>query len=228
MDSPEPYVARYRRWAIALMILAGPGLPAGAAALAAAGMVTRHHGVVLGLALTIPGLATMGLGAARLLRAWGSGWIALTVDAEGIGFGAQGNERPRRYAWDEISALVLFSRRTEFVRGTVRCVGVRLHPCAADSPERRLREVERSPLTPREREELNRLRDIDMEAAVSHHVEVRGWRRRSADLRRAMRAHAPGVPILERSSADYYDLVAWRAAGHGAERNAAMWDTSPW
>jgi hypothetical protein len=227
MGSPEPYVARYRRWVIAVMLLAGPGLPAGAEVLVRAGTLTRHQGVVLGLALTIPGLATMGFGFARLLRAWGSGWIALTVDAEGIGFGAQGRERPRRFAWDEISALVLFSRRTEFVHGTVRCVGVRLHPCAPDSPERRLRAVERSPLTPREREELNRLRDVDLEAAVSHHVEVRGWRRRPADLRRAMRAHAPGVPILERTSADYYDLVAWRAAGDLAERGAA-WDTSSW
>jgi hypothetical protein len=226
-----PYVARFRRWVIALMILAGPGLPAGAGALVWAGVLTRHQGGVLGLLLTIPALVIAGFGVARLVRAWSSGWAALTIDAEGIGFGTQANERPRRFAWDEISALVLFSRRTEFVRGTVRCVGIRLHPAASGSPEHYLRSLERalagSTLSPREREELNRFRDVDLEAAVSFHIEARGWRRRPARLRKAMRTHAPGVPILQRTSADYHDLVGWRA-GRDLVEQGTMWGSSAW
>ena len=81
-----------------------------------------------------------------------------------------------------------------------------------------------SDLSPREREELNRLRDFDMENAVSFHIEVRGWRRRPNQLRKAMRTHAPGVPIIRRRSADYHDLVGWRAGRDLTERaTSTMW-----
>jgi hypothetical protein len=222
------YVARFRRTLVVAMLLSGPASVAVIWALADLRVLTHHQGVVLGLLVTIPALATMGIGVGRLVRGLSSDWVALAIDAEGIYFGAQPREEPRRFSWDEISALVFFARRSEFVQGTVKCVGVRLHPCTAGSPERYLQDVDRllagSDLSPREREELNRSRDFDKENAVSFHIEVRGWRRRPAQLRRAMRTHAPGVPIIRRRSVDYHDLVAWRAGRDLTERaTPTMW-----
>ena len=215
------YVARFPRTLVVALLLSGPALVAVIWALAELRVLTRHQGVVLGFLVVIPALVTMGIGIGRLVRGLTSGWVALAIDAEGIYFGAQPREEPRRFSWDEISALVVFTRRTEFVQGTVKCVGVRLHPSTA-CPERYLQDVDRllggSDLSPREREELNRLRDFDKENAVSFHTEVRGWRRRPAQLGKAMRTHAPGVPIIRRTSADYHDLVGWRAGRHLTER----------
>ncbi|GLY82329.1 hypothetical protein [Actinoallomurus iriomotensis] len=222
-----PYVARFQRTAIALMILFGPGSAVVISVLTGVGVITVRQGVLLGLVVSIPALVTMGLGVARLFRSLRSGGVALAIDAHGIYFGAQPLDAPRRFSWDEISAIVLFSRRTEFVQGTVRCVGVRLHPCAAGSPERHLRDLDQaladSRLSAREREELNRLRDFDLETAVSFHIEVRGWRRRPAQLRKAMRRHAPGVPVIERRSDAYHELVGWRAARDLTERVRTTW-----
>jgi hypothetical protein len=219
------YVARFRRTLVALLLLSGPASVAAVWALADVGVVSHHQGVVLGLLVTLPALVMTGIGIGRLVRGLSSEWVALAIDAEGIYFGAQPREEPRRFSWDEISALVFFARRTEFVQGTVKCVGVRLHPCTAGSPERYLQDMDRllagSELSPREREELNRLRDFDRENAVSFHIEVRGWRRRPAQLRKAMRTHAPGVPIIRRRSADYHDLVGWRAGWELTERVAS-------
>jgi hypothetical protein len=216
------YVARFRRTVVGALLLSGPASVAVVWALAELRVLTRHQGAVLGFLVVIPALVTMGIGIGRLVRGLTSEWVALAIDTEGIYFGAQPREEPRRFSWDEISALVFFARRTEFVQGTVKCVGVRLHPCTAGSPERYLHDVDRllggSDLSPREREELNRLRDFDKEIAVSFHTEVRGWRRRPAQLRKAMRTHAPGVPIIRRTSADYHDLVGWRAGRHLTER----------
>jgi hypothetical protein len=222
------YVARFPRTVVVLMLLAGPASVAVVWTLVDIGALTHHQGAVLGFVVAIPALVMMGIGIGRLVRGLSSDWVALAIDAEGIYFGAQPREEPRRFSWDEISALVFFARRTEFIQGTVKCVGVRLHPCTADSPERYLQDMDRllggSDLSPREREELNRLRDFDMENAVSFHIEVRGWRRRPAQLRKAMRTHAPGVPIIRRRSADYHDLVGWRAGRDLTERTTStMW-----
>ncbi|MBC6458822.1 hypothetical protein [Actinomadura sp. HBU206391] len=130
-----------------------------------------------------------------------------------------------------MSALVLFARRGEFIRGTVRCVGVRLHPSAPDSPERYLSDLaltlDRSDLSGRQRAELNELRRFDLEAAVSFHTEARGWWRRPSRLRAAMRAHAPGVPVIRAHYDGYYDLVGWRAGRERLRELAASMDSSP-
>jgi hypothetical protein len=119
-----------------------------------------------------------------------------------------------------VSAVVLFSRRTEFVHGAVKCVGVRLHPGAPESPERHIAELKRArsreDLTDEERAQLGRLPsrppELDMEMmAVSFHAEARSWRFTGARIKEAVRAQAPGVPVVERHADRYYALVGWRA-----------------
>jgi hypothetical protein len=226
------YVARFQRTAAVLLIAAGFGLVAGCWTLAQAGLFHGHRAVALGLFTLILAPITIGIGATRLIRGLTSDWVALAVDVNGIYFGAQAREEPRWFSWDEVSALVLFARRSEFVQGTVRCVGVRLHPCAPDSPETYLRDLARtrarSDLPARERAELDELRDFALEAAVSFHTEARGWWRRPSRLRAAMRAHVPGVPIIEARSESYYELVGWRAGRDRLREPAKSTETSPW
>jgi hypothetical protein len=234
MDRSEQsaYVARFQRTAAALLVVAGAGSIAGWWILADEGLLHAHRAVVLALFTLVFAPVTMGIGAARLIRGLSSEWVALAVDADGIYFGAQPLEKPRRFSWDEVSALVLFARRGEFVQGTVRCVGVRLHPCAPGSPENYLSDLDRtlarSDLSGRERAELNALRQFDRVAAVSFHTEVRGWWRRPSRLRAAMRAHAPGVPIIEARANRYYELVGWRAGRERLRELTESTESSPW
>jgi hypothetical protein len=50
-----------------------------------------------------------------------------------------------------------------------------------------------------------------LETAVSAHTEVRGWACHHHRLRTAVRAHAPGVPVLGFTADSHYDLAGWRA-----------------
>jgi hypothetical protein len=172
------------------------------------------------LALAVASIVSAGLGAGRLARGRHTGRVAFAVDADGILLVTWPDGAPRRFGWDEVSALVLFSRRTEFVHGTVRCVGIRLHPTAPGSPERHRAELEEAV----SRHDLpldvwERLRRLDrgpsgagLELAVSVHAEARGWRYDGARVKETMRLHAPGVPVVREPSERYYDLVGWRAA----------------
>ncbi len=210
------YVARFHRVGPLLMIASGVAAPA------AILWATAHRRPAHPLAYVVYGFVAFavltGLGVARLSRGIRNRWIALSVDRDAITFGSPSG-KPTRLAWDEVSALVLFSRRTEFIQGTVRCVGVRLHPCAAESPESHLAELRRARsragLTDEERALLAGLPDgppgFDKEMAVSVHVEAHGWGYTRARLREAVRAYAPGVPVVERQAGSYYGLVGWRA-----------------
>jgi hypothetical protein len=170
------------------------------------------------LALAVAAILLAAVGAVRLARARRAGGVALAIEADGVFLDAS-PDGARRFSWDEVSALVLFSRRTELVHGTVRCVGVRLHPMAPGSPERHLAELAEAmsrldlPLDAWERlSRLDRSPSRDrLELAVSFHAEARGWGYHRARLEEAMRAHAPGVPVVRAPSERYYDLVGWRA-----------------
>ncbi|GAA4609728.1 hypothetical protein GCM10023195_39440 [Actinoallomurus liliacearum] len=217
--APTPYVARYRRVPPILMIVAG-AFAFGKAIRWIAGAAHGGHPdrVPPPMALAVASILLTAAGAVRLARARRTGGIAFAVDADGI-FLAASRDGGRRFAWDEVSALVLFSRRTDFVHGAVRCVGLRVHPTAPGSPERHLAELDEAV----SRHDLPlgvwaRLRRLDrrptregLVLAVSFHAEARGWRYHSARLARAMRAHAPGVPVVREPSERYYDLVGWRA-----------------
>jgi hypothetical protein len=217
---PPTYVARFQRMGPAVMVLAGTALVAGSLTGMSDAVHRGHHGRAPQLfAVAIVSVAMIGAGVTRLLRGRSSGWIAFAVDTEGVHFGAQRHEEPRRFAWDEVSALVIFSRRTEFARGTVRCLGVRLHPAAPGSPENHLAELGRAlRRTDLELHEWKRLRALNagpsehqIEVAVSFHIEARGWGYTRSRLKDAMLAHAPGVPVITATADGYYDLVGWRA-----------------
>ncbi|KAB2345936.1 hypothetical protein [Actinomadura rudentiformis] len=163
-------------------------------------------------------------------RARRSAGYALRVDADGVYFGAHEEAEPRLFTWDEVSALVLFTRRTLVLRGIVRCVGLRLHPYSQDSPERHLADLreaqQREDLEEAERADIQRLIDQlsqgQLEMAVSCHAEARGWRYRSDALRRSFETHAPGVPVAVYSDKAYWDLVGWRA---GRDKLAGILET---
>lgn len=152
-------------------------------------------------------------------RARRSAGHALRVDADGVYFGAHREFGPRLFPWDEVSALVLFTRRTLVLRGIVRCIGLRLHPYSPDSPERYLADLHEAlggeGLEEAERADIRRLIDQlsqgQLEMAVSCHVEARGWRYRSDELLHAFETHAPGVPVAVYSDKAYWDLVGWSA-----------------
>jgi hypothetical protein len=214
-----PYIARYRRLPPLLMIAAG----AVAAGTSVRWIAEAVHGGQPGrvpppLVLAVASILLAAAGAVRLARARRTGGAALAIGVDGI-FLDTSPDGARRFTWDEVSALVLFSRRTELVHGTVRCVGVRLHPMAPGSPERHLAEVSAAlsrldlPLDAWERlSRLDRRPSGDrLELAVSFHAEARGWGYHGARLEAAMRAHAPGVPVVREPSGRYYDLVGWRA-----------------
>jgi hypothetical protein len=214
------YVARFQRVSPVALTLAGAALLAGSpVGIADALHRGRPARVPELFAVAIVSVAMIGVGVGRLVRGRGSGWIAFAIDADGVYFGAQRQEEPRRFAWDEVSALVIFSRRTEFARGTVRCLGVRLHPAAPGSPENHLAELGRAlRRTDLELHEWERLRALNagpserqIEAAVSFHIEARGWGYTRSHLKDAMLAHAPGVPVITATADGYYDLVGWRA-----------------
>lgn len=204
------YVARYQRLGPILMIVGGVAIPVGSLwvmagrPLAASGFVYAAFNPLIFVAL-------IGLGGAQLGRGWKNGWVALSIDRDGISFGAQGHVR---ISWDDISALVLFARRTDFVRGTVKCVGVRLHPCATKSPEAYaadLKQVRSRPdLTFAERARLDKMA-LSLEMAVSVHAEARGWGFTRSRIKDAIHTYAPGVPVVECDSSEYYQLVGWRA-----------------
>jgi hypothetical protein len=219
-SAPAPYVVRY--WRLPPILLIAAALLVFVMGLRwMAGAVRDGHPdrVPPPMALAVASIVAAAVGARRLVRGRSTGRVAFAVDADGI-FLVASPDGPRRFGWDEVSALVLFSRRTEFVQGTVRCVGVRLHPTAPGSPERHLAELKEAV----SRHDLpldvwERLRRLDrgpsgdeLELAVSFHAEVRGWRYDPFRLTEAMRAHAPGVPVVREPSERYYDLVGWRAA----------------
>ncbi|GAB3969877.1 hypothetical protein GCM10029978_042110 [Actinoallomurus acanthiterrae] len=216
---PAPYVVRYRRLPPSLTIVVA-AVVCGLSVLWIRGAVraAQPDRVPPPLGLAVASVVLAAVGGARLARGRRTGWIAFAVDADGI-FLVASPDGARRFGWDEVSALVLFSRRTEFVEGTVRCVGVRLHPMAPGSPERHLAELEEAvsrhdlPLDVWER--LRRLdrgpSEAGLELAVSFHAEARGWQYRTSSLTEAMRVHAPGVPVVREPSERYYDLVGWRA-----------------
>jgi hypothetical protein len=214
------YVARFQRVGPAALTLAGAALLAGSPVGIADALHRGHPARVPELfAVAIVSVAMIGVGVGRLVRGRSSGWIAFAIDADGVYFGAQRHEEPRRFTWDEVSAFVIFSRRTEFARGAVRCLGVRVHPAAAGSPESYLAELSRALDRPElELHEWERLRALGarlsgnrIEAAVSFHIEARGWGYTRSRLKEAMLAHAPGVPIISAPADSYYDLVGWRA-----------------
>jgi hypothetical protein len=217
--APAPYVVRFRRLQpILTVVVAAVVFGLSVRSMQGAVRVGHPDRVPPRLGLAVASVVMAALGAGRLARGRRTGWIAFAIDADGI-FLVASPEGARRFTWDEVSALVLFSRRTEFVQGTVRCVGVRLHPMAPSSPERHLAELEEAvsrhdlPLDVWER--LRRLErrpsGAGLELAVSFHAEARGWGYRTSSLAEAMRAHAPGVPVVRKPSEHYYDLVGWRA-----------------
>jgi hypothetical protein len=231
VSPPVIYVARFQRTgAVALTA-------AGVASLAAVvwtlvsfrGNASAFPYAVAALAAFV---ALTGVGVTRLVRGTKNEWTALRIDHDGITFGAPF----RRFDWDEINALVLFSRRTEFARGTVRCVGVRLHPYATDSPESHVaalrRTRSRSDLTEAERARLADLPEgppgLDLELAVSFHTEARGWGFTRDLLKTAVRAHAPGVPVAERPAEDHRLLIGWRADREVVRRTAEEADLRHW
>lgn len=217
---PPPYITRFQRLRPALTIAVG-GL---ALVMSSVWIARAVHGgrpahVPPPLAVAVAMIAMVAFGVVRLVRGHLRGWIAFAVDADGIFFGAQSHGMARRFSWEEVNALVLFSRRTEFLQGSVECIGVRLHPTLADSPERYL--ARRKQLLAQPDLELHvweQLRKLDngpsesqLEAAVSFHAEARDWGFSKPRLCEAMRAHAPGVPVLSFTADSYYDLVGWRA-----------------
>ncbi len=206
------YVARFRRIRPALRIATG-----GAVLVTSSARGRLAPFPLTALAMTAA-IALIGAGVMRLTRGHRRGWVALTVDSDGIYFAATPPDgEARRFTWDEVSALVLFSRRTELLQGAIDCVGVRLHPTADGSPEHHLARLERTlSQVDLELHVWEQLRELDagpspsqLETAVSAHTEVRGWA--CHRLREAVRAHAPGVPVLEFAADSYYDLVGWRA-----------------
>ncbi|MDN3356265.1 hypothetical protein [Actinomadura sp. DC4] len=215
---PRPYIARFSRVRPVVMILGGVAvLVVSSAGVARGGRLGRLPPLA---ALVFAGVVVAVLGAVRLVRARRRGWTALAVDSAGVRFAATVPDgEPRRFAWDEVSALVLFSRRTEFLHGTVKCVGVRIHPAAAGSPERHLALLEQTlSQVDLELHVWERLRELDggparsrLETAVAFHTEVRGWRFRRSRLEEAAWAHGPGVPVVAFTSGSYHDLVGWRA-----------------
>lgn len=218
---PRPYTARFSRvWPVS-MILGGTAILAvSSIAVARATQSRRLSHVPPPAVLFFTSVLVAVLGAVRLVQARRKGWTALTVDAAGIYFATTAPDgKPRRFAWDEVSTLVLFARRTEFLHGTVECIGVRLHPTAADSPERHLALLEQTlsqvDLELHVWEELRKLNfgpsESQLETAVSFHTETRGWRFHSSRLAEATQAHAPGVPVIGFTADRYYDLVSWRA-----------------
>ncbi|MEV0402082.1 hypothetical protein [Actinoallomurus sp. NPDC050550] len=218
-SASAPYVVRFRRLRPVLMIAVGVlGLAISVRMIAGVVRAGQPNRVPTRLGLAAASVVLAAVGGARLARGRRTGWIAFAVDADGI-FLVASPDGARRFGWDEVSALVLFSRRTEFVEGTVRCVGVRLHPMAPGSPERHLAElteaVSRHDLPLDVWERLRRLdrgpSEAGLELAVSFHAEARGWRYRTASLTEATRIHAPGVPVVREPSERYYDLVGWRA-----------------
>lgn len=175
-------------------------------------------------------------GIGRLVRGKRSDWAALAIDSSGIYFGAQPGLDPARFSWDEVSALLMFKRRTDFIQGSISCIGVRVHPCSRDSPESFLRELQRqrarADLSEHEHQQLNRLAaelsDFDPEIAVSFHTEARGWGYTRPRLREAMRTHAPGVPVIELSSDAYFDLVGWRDSRERLQRIVEDTELDKW
>jgi hypothetical protein len=215
--TPVTYVARFQRLGPVLMIVLGIAIPIGVVWVLR-GRNTGASGFVYALFGLLAFLALTGLGLARLGRGKRNGWIALSIDNDGISFGPRSGG-PVRFSWDDVSAFVVFSRRTDFLRGVVKCIGVRLHPCAPDSPESYLAELRRTrsrpDLTDEERARLGAIPDrppeLDLEMAVSFHIEARGWGFTRARLKEAVRAHAPAVPIAEYPADRYWSLVGWRA-----------------
>jgi hypothetical protein len=218
---PRPYIARFSRVWPVLMILGGVAvLVVSSIGVARAAQGRRLGHVPPPAVLFFAGVVVAVLGAVRLVRARRKGWTALAVDSAGIYFATTAPEgEPRRFAWDEVSTLVLFSRRTEFLHGTVECIGVRIHPAAAGSPERHLALLEQTlSQVDLELHVWDRLRKLDggptqsqLETAVSFHTEARGWRFHSSRLKEATQGHAPGVPVIGFTADSYYDLVGWRA-----------------
>ena len=164
--------------------------------------------------------ALIGIGAGRIMMGHRKGWVAFTIDDNGIYFAkTQPEGEASFFAWDQVSAIVLFSRRTEFLRGAVSCIGVRLHPVATDSPEQHLARLAQESSRPDlELHVWEQLRELnagpsgsELEYAVSCHTEARSWGCRSSPLKHAIRIHAPGVPVIRFSAHHYYDLVGWRA-----------------
>ncbi|MCO5969859.1 hypothetical protein [Actinoallomurus soli] len=235
-SAPAPYVVRFRRLPPVLMVAAG-ALLCGKAIRWIAGAAHGGHPerIPPPLALAVASILLTAAGAVRLARARRTGGIAFAVDADGI-FMVASPDGARRFPWDEVSALVLFSRRTEFIQGTVRCVGLRLHPTAPGSPERHLAEFDQAvsrhdlPL-----DAWDRIRRLDrrpsregLVLAVSVHAETRGWRYRATPLARAMRAHAPGVPVVHEPTERYHDLVGWRADQEELRRILEDAELRPW
>ncbi|GAA0352066.1 hypothetical protein NE235_32555 [Actinoallomurus spadix] len=235
-SAPAPYVVRFRRLPPVLMVVTGALLCGKAIRWIADALHGGHPDrVPPPLALAVASVLLTAAGAVRLARARRFNGVAFAVDAYGITLAAS-RDGARRFVWDEVSALVLFSRRTEFVQGTVRCVGLRLHPTAPGSPERHLAELDEAvsrhdlPL-----DAWDRLRRLDrrpsgeeLVLAVSVHAEARGWRYHPARLARAMRAHAPGVPVAREPSERYYDLVGWRADQEELRRILEDAELRPW
>ncbi|MCO5973284.1 hypothetical protein [Actinoallomurus soli] len=224
--APPPYIERFGRLGPTVSIAVG-----GVAIVSASiWLVLAAHSARLGdgppaLALLLAGIGMVGFGLMRFARGRSKHWIAFAIDANGVYFahcvhpGSEPDGLARRIPWDEINALILFSRRTEFLRGTVECVGVRLNPSVAGSPEdhfARLRQILSRPDI--ELHVWEQLRELDgdlpearMKTAVSLHTEVRGWSYRRSRVMEAVRAHAPGVPVIGFTADDYYHLVGWRA-----------------
>ncbi|GAA4610411.1 hypothetical protein GCM10023195_42710 [Actinoallomurus liliacearum] len=224
--APPPYVERFRRFGPIASVAAG-GV---AIVLSSLWLVQAARGAHLddgppALALLCTALGMVGFGTVRLARGHSKGRVAFSIDADGVYFadcvypGSEPDGQARRIPWDEINALILFSRRTEFLRGAVECVGVRLNSSVAGSPEdhfARLKQILAKP--DMELHVWEQLRELDrdlpearMKTAVSFHTEVHGWSYRHSSVLEAVRAHAPGVPVISFPADDYYHLVGWRA-----------------
>ncbi|MFG2000220.1 hypothetical protein ACGFNU_13815 [Spirillospora sp. NPDC048911] len=225
------YVARFQRSHAVLLILFGLAPLFWLLFLV---MDERDHGgqFVVSLFLLVsmtPTLIIMAI--IHVRRSRKSGGIALRVDEAGVYFGANGDSGPRFCPWDQVSAVVLFARRTFILQGMVRCVGLRLHPYSPESPERYLeklyRALERQDLEDSERADVRRLIDKlahgQLEMAVSWHVEARGWQYWADGLRSALTAHAPGVPVAVFSEGSHWDLVGWQL---GREKLAEILETA--
>lgn len=217
----RPYAVRFSRvWPVS-MVLGGMAISALSAIAVARATQGRHLAPSPPPAvLFVVSVLVVVVGAVRLVRARRKGWTALVVGSSGIYFASTVPDgEPRRFAWDEVGTLVLFSRRTEFLHGMVKCIGVRLHPTATDSPERHLallgQTLAQVDLELHVWEQLRKLdsgpSESQLETAVSFHTEARGWRLHRSRLIEAMQAHAAGVPIIEFTADSYYDLVGWRA-----------------
>jgi hypothetical protein len=223
---PPPYVERFRRFRPAVTVTVG-GV---ALVMSSVWLVHAARSAHLGegppaLALLFTSIAMVGLGAARLIHGYCKGWMAFAVDADGIYFadcvylGSRPGGEARRLSWGEVSALVLFSRRTEVFNGAVKCVGVRLNPSVAGSPEDHLARLNQLLSQPDlERHVWEQLRELDgdpaesrLGTAVSLHAEARGWRYRQSRILEAVRAHAPDVPVITFTADDFFHLVGWRA-----------------